>query len=162
MTSADGTRIDPLPPSDLPSAVWSVAVPIRFGHCDPAGIVFTPRYFEILNEAVEQFFGAALGLNYYHIVTARKIGLGYVQAACEFMKPSRMGEVLEVAVLVERIGRSSYTLTLPILKDDVEVARGRLVTVATSLETYKALKIPEDIRAALDGYRERCTSSKTS
>ena len=28
---------------------------VRFAHCDPAGIVFYPRYFEMLNELVEAF-----------------------------------------------------------------------------------------------------------
>ena len=156
MTTADRKRIDPLSRTDLPGAVWSVAVPIRFRHCDPAGIVFTPRYFDILNEAVEQFFGAALGLDYYLLVSERKIGLGYVQASCEFLKPSRMGEVLDVAVLVDRIGGSSYTLVLPVFKDGVEVVRGRLVTVTTRLEAFVSCPIPADIRAALDAYRERC------
>ena len=156
MTTADRKRIEPLIRTDLPTAVWSVAVPIRFRHCDPAGIVFTPRYFDILNEAVEQFFGDALGLDYYQLITERKIGLGYAHASCEFMKPSRMGEVLHVAVLVDRIGGSSYTLVLPVLKDGVEVLRGRLVTVTTRLETLNSCPIPADIRTALEGYKESC------
>ncbi|MCW6510000.1 acyl-CoA thioesterase [Lichenifustis flavocetrariae] len=156
MTTAERKRIEPLTRTKLPTAVWSTAVPIRFRHCDPAGIVFTPRYFDILNEAVEQFFGAALGLDYYLLISERKIGLGYAQASCEFLKPSRMGEVLDVAVLVERIGGSSYTLVLPVFKDGVEVVRGRLVTVTTMLEAFTSRPIPDDIRAGLEGYRDRC------
>ena len=27
---------------------------VRFQHCDPAGIVFYPRYFEMLNTTIEE------------------------------------------------------------------------------------------------------------
>ena len=33
---------------------------VLFRHCDPAGIVFYPRYFEMMNDTVEAFFGTAL------------------------------------------------------------------------------------------------------
>ena len=156
MADGDDGRTQPLSQGELPPSVWSHAVPIRFRHCDPAGIVFTPRYFEILNETVEVFFGERLGIDYYAVLGERRIGLGYAHASCDFMRPSRMGEVLDVAVLVERIGRSSYTLICPILKRGAEVGRGRLVTVSTTLATSTACPIPSDIRDALEAYRERC------
>ena len=33
---------------------------VQFAHCDPAGIVFYARYFEIINEVVEDWFEDAL------------------------------------------------------------------------------------------------------
>ena len=33
---------------------------ILFKHCDPAGIVFFPRYFEMINDCVEEFFAEML------------------------------------------------------------------------------------------------------
>ena len=156
MNQSERPRIEPLTRDALPAAVWSVEVAVRFGHCDPAGIVFTPRYFDMLNEVIERFFVTALQIDYYALLTTRRIGLGYVQASCEFLKPSRMGDLLDIAVLVERIGRGSYTLVLPILKGGTEVARGRLITVPTLLDSAEACPIPADIRVALEAYRERC------
>ena len=34
----------------------SLALPIRFRHCDPAGIVFYPRFIEMAHSVVEDFF----------------------------------------------------------------------------------------------------------
>lgn len=146
----------PLAGDQLGEAVWRAPVTVRFRHCDPAGIVFTPRYFDILNEAVERFFVERLGIDYYALIGERKLGLGYASAACDFLRPNRMGDALEVAVLVERVGGASYALALPVMKRGAEVARGRLVTVVTSLETHKACPIPEDLRAALLAYHEAC------
>ncbi len=162
MRAAERTRIEAWTRATLPDGVWHAAITVRFGHCDAAGIVFTPRYFDMLNEAVERFFLAALGIDYYALLTQRRIGLGYVQASCEFLKPSRMGDLLEVAVLIERIGHASYTLVLPILKDGTEVARGRLITAPTSLDTARSCPIPPDIRAALAAYRDRSTARAAS
>lgn len=156
MASVERSRIEPMTRAALPAGLWCASIPVRFGHCDPAGIVFTPRYFDILVEAVERFFLEALGIDYYGLLTGRRIGLGYVHASCEYLKPSQMGDRLEVGVLVERIGQASYTLVLPVLRDDVEVVRGRLVTAPTSLDTRRSIPIPPDIRTALEGYRERC------
>ena len=67
-----------------------------------------------------------------------------------------MGDVLDVAILLERIGGSSYTLRLPVFREDREVVRGRFVTVTTSLDDMKPRPIPEDVRAALDSYLAAC------
>lgn len=149
-------RLVPLVEEQLGEAVWRAEVAIRFRHCDPAGIVFTPRYFDILNEAVERFFVERLGIDYYGLIGERRLGLGYAAAACDFLQPNRMGEVLDVAVLVTRVGGASYGLALPVMKRGAEVARGRLVTVTTSLETHRACPIPDDLRAALLAYQEAC------
>ncbi|GGE38266.1 hotdog family protein [Actibacterium pelagium] len=37
---------------------------VLFKHCDPAGIVFYPRYFEMINDAVEAMFSNLLGWPY--------------------------------------------------------------------------------------------------
>ena len=50
----------PLPPYPK-NALHPNSLPIRFRHCDAAGIVFYPRYFEMMNDLVEDWF-AELGM----------------------------------------------------------------------------------------------------
>ena len=40
---------------------------ITFRQCDPAGIVFYPRYFEMMNDAIERFFSDIVALSLIHI-----------------------------------------------------------------------------------------------
>ena len=149
-------RFAPLRSSNLSSAIWRQALTIRFGHCDPAGIVYTPQYFHLFNTVLEAWYGEALGVSYYELIGARRTGLGYAHASADFALPARMGEVLEVAVVIEALGRSSVTLALHAFKDGVECARGNFVTVVTSLVDHKAMPVPDDLRAAFDAYRARC------
>jgi len=154
--SSPRKRLKPLTSADLPPGVWSTQATIRFGHCDPAGIVFTPRYFDILHVVIEDFFGGALALDYYAMAHTRRLGLGYGHAACDFFKPNRMGDRLDVAVSVAHIGQSSYALDLHAMRDGAETVRGHFVTVTTAMETWRPIPIPSDIHAALLAYRERC------
>jgi 4-hydroxybenzoyl-CoA thioesterase/acyl-CoA thioester hydrolase len=149
-------RLEPLRREDLRPGLWSTEVAIRFGHCDPAGIVYTPHYFDMFNGVIEQFYPSALGIDYYALIRERRLGPGYGHAACDFFAPSLMGEVMEVAVAVERIGRASYTLILHAMKADKEAVRGRFVTVMTSLDSFRTTPIPDDVRASLETYQARC------
>ena len=45
---------------------------VRFADCDAAGIVFFPRYFEMLNALVEDWFTQGLGVDYAQLLGLRE------------------------------------------------------------------------------------------
>ena len=61
-------RFKPLTLSGLPNGVWRTRIPVRFGSCDPAGIVYTPEYLNLFNGVIEDWYGEALGLPYHELV----------------------------------------------------------------------------------------------
>ena len=85
---------------------YSRDVQIEFNHCDPAGIVFYPRYLEFANSIAENFFAQVVGRSYARIVGDGD-GVPTVRLDCAFHSPSRLGEVLELALTVAAVGRSS-------------------------------------------------------
>jgi len=135
---------------------WKTAVPIRFSYCDPAGIVYFARYFDILNGVVEDWFCQELQIDYHEMIGPRRIGLGYVSAKADFAKPSFMGDQLECAIVVQRIGRSSLTLDIHASRGADPVLFAQFVIVTTSLETHQSIPLPDDLRAALERYQEKC------
>jgi 4-hydroxybenzoyl-CoA thioesterase len=141
------------PPGDR---AWRTVVPIRFSHCDPAGIVYFARYFDMLNGVVEDWFSEALGIDYHEMIGPRRIGLGYVSASADFTKPGFMGDKLECVVVVHRIGRTSLTLHIHALRGTASVFVSRLVIVTTSLDSHEPVPLPADLRAALERYQETC------
>jgi len=110
---------------DLPERAWRTDVAIRFSHCDPAGIVYFARYFDLLNGVVEDWFCEALGVDYHEMIGPRRIGLGYVSAGADFSRPGFMGDRLECAVVVERIGRTSLSLRIHALRASAHRAEKR-------------------------------------
>lgn len=81
---------------------------IRFKHCDPAGIVFYPRYFEIINDTVEDYFGAVLSYPFHRMMPAN--GVPTVAIQTQFHAPSRHGDSLDITLHLKRVGRTSVTL----------------------------------------------------
>jgi acyl-CoA thioesterase FadM len=149
-------RFEPLMLSALPGGVWRTRIPVRFGSCDPAGIVYTPEYLNLFNGVIEDWYGEALGLPYRELVVKRRTGLGYAHVSADFATPSSMGDVLDVAVIVRKLGRSSVTLAVHAFKDGAECVRATFVTVTTSLVDHTAIAVPDDLRLALKSYHARC------
>ena len=144
---------DPFTP---PEAAFTRSVPIRFSHCDPAGIVYFANYFDIANSVVEDWFPAALKLSYHELIGPRRTGLGFANVACDFLKPGLMGDEVTFAVLVDAIGTASITLMLYAYRDGAPMLAMRLVMVTTSLTAHRAVPIPDDLRAAVERYKETC------
>lgn len=150
--AAEAGRPVPISMEALPPNRWCKEVKIRFGYCDPAGIVFTPRFFDIFNAVVEDWFCEGLGIDYHDIIRRRRMGLGYASAESTFFRPCRMGERITVHVRLAALGRSSLTLQLHAMKDGSEALRGKFTIVITDLEQHRPIVIPDDIRRALGVY----------
>lgn len=121
---------------------------VRFSDCDPAGIVFFPQYFVMLNGFVEQWFDEALRLPYAQLIAQRRIGLPTVRLETDFTAISRHGDDLELTLAVEKLGRSSLLLVHQFkAASGAELRlRARQVLVCTSLATHRPQPLPDDIR----------------
>jgi 4-hydroxybenzoyl-CoA thioesterase len=78
---------------------------IKFRHCDFAGIVFYPRFLEMLNDLVEDWFAEALQRPFSKIHETH--GIPTVDLQVKFKKPARIGDVLNKKLWVESLGESS-------------------------------------------------------
>ncbi|UFN50371.1 acyl-CoA thioesterase [Roseomonas sp. OT10] len=146
----------PLPASALPAAAWRGRQRVRFGDCDPAGIVFFPAWFAMGHAALEDWFDEALGIGFHALHAARRIATGYAHAEADYFRPGLMGEVVHLTPLAGRIGGASYALTVHIHRGEEELARLHLLVATTDLDTRRPVAVPEDLRAALLAYRQRC------
>lgn len=123
--------------------------PIRFHHCDPAGIVFYPEYFVLFNELVEDWFNEGLGVDFARFHTVERRGVPTVHVECDFVAPSQVGEMLRMRLSVKRIGASSLTLAIEAVVGDAVRVRATLVVVQASLDTLQALPFSPELRAKL-------------
>lgn len=123
---------------------------VRFGHCDPAGIVFYPRYFEMLNALVEDWFTHSLGVDYAQLLGPRRVGMPTVHLGTDFKRISRMGDVLTQRIAIQKLGRSSLSLAVSFDGPDGQRVAFEQVLVCTSLDTHQSTPFPDDLRAALE------------
>ncbi len=129
---------------------------VSWGDCDPAGIVFYPRYFEWFDRATHQLL-AAMGLG-HDVLQARwgLLGLSLVDAQATFRQPARQGQVLAVVSTIAKVGRSSLTISHEVACADQVVVSGREVRVWTMQAgadptQLVAAAIPEAVRQQLVG-----------
>jgi 4-hydroxybenzoyl-CoA thioesterase len=82
---------------------------IEWGQCDPAGIVFNSRFFELFDSSTWLLFQAALGVKPHQLASAFGImGIPLVDVRANFIKPIKFGDVVDIASRVSEFRRSSF------------------------------------------------------
>ncbi|MFB7629673.1 acyl-CoA thioesterase [Streptomyces sp. NPDC056149] len=127
---------------------------VYFHHCDPAGVVFFAQYLVFLNEIVQEWFEAGLTVDYPELLLERRIGMPTARVECDFLAPSTLGDTLRFTLSVERTGKSSCHLLLVGTGPDPTDVRARIkaVLVCTSLDSHRAVPLPDDVRTALQDW----------
>ena len=133
--------------------VFTTERSVRFADCDAAGIVFFPRYFEMLNGAVEDWFAGPLQVSFRELHVNRRVSVPTAAVEARFIAPSRLEDELTFALTVTRLGRSSCSLRHRI------TAGGALRFEASQTLVYVGLSLkpepwPEDLRARIAPYLE--------
>lgn len=127
-------------------------IQIEFNHCDPAGIVFYPRYFEMTNSVIENFFADVVGRSFASMHGQAQNGVPTVSIVADFMAPSRLGDKVLFSLTITKIGRSSVVVELVGRMGDEMRLRASLTLVW--IDAMKAAPWPEDMRARLQAYME--------
>ena len=137
---------------------------VRFHHCDPAGIVFYPQFYVLLHEVQEDFL-AHIG-HPEHEMIASGYGVPIVDMKTEFLGMCRHGDVLTITLSLTRIGGASLGMYYEILasaQDGQAPAAIKLrangVVVYSEIPHGKSVRIPDDLRLALQPYLQ--TTSET-
>ncbi len=129
---------------------------VEFSETDMAGIVHFANYYRMMENAEHAFF-RSLGFTVHGHETGTTIGWPRVNAACEFFKPLRFEEVVEIHLLVADVRARSIRYAFRFWKNEdgqrIEIARGTVTAVCATVNkaTGKlgATEIPEAIRASV-------------
>ncbi len=127
---------------------------VLFQHCDPAAIVFYPRYFEMINEVVERFFGDAVGWPFHQMHAVERVGVPLGRIETEFHAASRLGDDLDWALSVTRVGGASATVTVRASCAGEARLTARATLVLVDLDRMASIRWPDDRRATLESYQE--------
>jgi 4-hydroxybenzoyl-CoA thioesterase len=122
---------------------------IEWGDCDPAGIVYYPRYFEFFDASTQELFAAA-GLAKQEIMRKYRIaGIPMVDTRAQFFVPCTFGDVVEIETRISGFGRSSFSVQHKLLKGGVLAAEGfeKRVWTVRSAENgrMKSEPIPREV-----------------
>lgn len=120
---------------------------IEFSDTDMAGIVHFSRFFVFMESAEHQFLNA-IGTSVSLDQDGDTIGWPRLSASCEFLRPVRFEDELEIRVRVGRKGNKSMTYGFEFKLEDEVVARGELTSACCLLRPGQRPK-PVDIPKAI-------------
>lgn len=124
------------------------SIRIEFNHCDPAGIVFYPRFFEMTNSLLENFFRDELKHPYDRVIVQEGYAIPTAKILANFEKPCWLGEIIEFSLEVHRIGTSSADFWIVARRDD-EVRLTVEMTMVWVGQDKRPQPWPTAIRAGL-------------
>ena len=93
-------------------AAFQREILVRFGHCDAAGWVFYPRYFEMISDFVEDWFEEGLAASAPGLFHHKQLLTPSVHFTVDFIKPTRYGDRLTFNLWTVKVGRTSCELRI--------------------------------------------------
>ncbi|MBT2186985.1 acyl-CoA thioesterase [Sphingobium nicotianae] len=125
---------------------------IEWGHCDPAGIVYAPRFLEMFGESTIMLFEKALGVRKRDMLKGHGVvGFPMVDVSARFMRPAAYGDDVVLEAAAPEFGNSSFTIAHRLLKDGNVCVTGiekRVWTVRDAERPggMRAERVPDQIR----------------
>jgi len=130
---------------------FTTEIIVRFNHVDPAGIVYYPRYYEMINQASEIWFEDGLDYPYPKMFSdGWAVPMAHLESS--FRNPSYLNDRLTFAIGVTKIGRSRIDLSIiTSCKEEIRfLTRQSIVWV--NHKKIKSAPIPAHIREKMEHY----------
>jgi acyl-CoA thioester hydrolase len=120
---------------------------VRYGECDPQGIVFNANYLLYFDVAFTELWRAALGP--WQEMVDRGIDAVVADARISFRAPARFDDELELRAQPTRIGTTSITTQIDVVRKQAVLVTGTLRHVCVATDTWAKTALPEWIREGL-------------
>lgn len=132
--------------------MFTIKKKINFYDCDPAGILFYARLFEINHSGYEQLIDSLnLTEDYWQ---SDIIVVPIIKTDGEYLKPVKTGDLISINLSVTHLKLNSFELTYEWFKSGGEiVAKARTVHVFLDKKSWKKVNIPEEIKTGLQSHQ---------
>lgn len=137
--------------------VYRRVLPVEFGDCDPARIVFYPNYFRWFDQGTHHLFASA-GFPLLQLADARGLTISLVSARADFKVPAMWGDSIAIESHVARWGTRSFDVAHIVTHagTGAPIAVGGETRVCIAIDPgdparNRSVPVPADIRAALGG-----------
>ena len=129
---------------------------VEWGDCDPAGIVYNPRFLAYFDTSTGLLLAAATGMPKPQMIkTYDIIGIPIVKASQTFSAPARYYDAVVIRSEVTKVGRASFDIRHRLFKDEGLCVEGEETRVWTARdpETGKlgSRPLPDEVSARLRG-----------
>jgi acyl-CoA thioester hydrolase len=121
---------------------------VRYGECDPQGVVFNAHYLAYFDVALTEMWRAAVAGGYGEMMQ-RGVDLMVAETTCRYRVPARFDDELSVALGITHLGTTSMRTRFDVTRGGATVVEGDMRHVFIDLATHRKTPVPDWLRAAL-------------
>lgn len=130
---------------------------VKWGECDPAGVVYTATFADYAICAAELFYGALLGGTPQQAKSAMGFGTPSRALSFDFLRSLRPDDEFDMTVRVADVRSRTYVLDIAGATPQGEpVFNARLTPVCVARPERRSIDIPPAFRQALLDYQRDC------
>ncbi len=135
---------------------------VKWGDCDPAGVVYTVTFGEYVLSAAELFYGYLFDGTPQRIKDEHGFGTPTRALSFDFQASLWPDEEFDMRVTVHEVRTRTYTLHIH------GSARGKpafdavLTPICVARGERRAIEVPDALRTRLLSYQEACAQAQTS
>ena len=122
---------------------------VRYADTDASGTVHHSTflaYFEVARVEALRGLGFPVGG-----LEESGVFMPVVEARVKYLRPARLDELLEVSVLLERVGPASFSFDYEVTRDRLLLATGWTRIAVIERDTGRPLQLPDWVRDLLGG-----------
>ncbi|MCP4683016.1 MAG: acyl-CoA thioesterase [Desulfobacterales bacterium] len=126
---------------------------VRWGDCDPAGIIYAPRVYEYAIDTLEEFYKEVLGHSWMDLKDKSVVGTPILRSEIEYMRPLVPDQKIVVEINIKKVGTKTVTYEMNGLgHSGDQFFRVQVTMCFISQPDFKSSDIPDDIRKRLVDY----------
>jgi len=123
---------------------------VRYGECDPQGIVFNANYLLYFDVVFTELWREAVGP--WQEMVERGYDAVVAEANLRFRSPARFDDVLALQARISDLGTTSITTEIDVVRDGAVLVQGRLRHVCVEVRTWGKTPLPDWIRDGLSRF----------
>ena len=123
---------------------------VRYGECDPQGIVFNANYLLYFDVVFTELWRASVGA--WQEMVSRGVDLVVAEATIGFRAPAHFDDELALQAQVIRLGRTSITTAIEVVRGKELIVSGQLRHVCVATDTWSKTEVPDWVRLGLASY----------
>lgn len=155
----DAQQPSPDAPDGAPAPEFVHPVTVRWADCDPASIAYTGRIPNFALEAIDAWWAAIVGFDWFSLNADRGYSTPFVHMSLDFLAPVTPRHVLECAVRPLRLGDTSIRFEVVGSQDGIRCFSGEFVSVFVTSSSFRKTPPVADIRALIAPHLPDATCS---
>jgi acyl-CoA thioester hydrolase len=120
---------------------------VRYGECDPQGIVFNANYLLYFDVVFTELWRAAVGP--WSEMVARGIDAVVAEANVKYRSPARFDDVIQLRAHIANLGNTSITTAIDVAREEDVLVQGTLRHVCVSRSDWEKTELPDWVRNGL-------------